>query len=169
MFARKNLDLIFSLQFERTVNRDNTVKLSELQLRMTRVRWEGRWRVSSSMVHPHLDAIISLTHGPHRLGRYEPQGVALTANKNVGGRTLWKRRAVEKYKNRLFPALGNPAKRTGFPLSHSADGYGYMTKPKNQNRTFHLLQKPDILTCYEHLRKYTYFGNQAEENSTQRH
>ena len=25
-----------------------------------------------------------------------------------------------------------------------------MTKPKNQNRTFHLLQKADILTCYEH-------------------
>jgi hypothetical protein len=22
------------------------------------------------------------------------------------------------------------------------------------NRTFHLLQKADILTCYEHLRKY---------------
>ena len=25
-----------------------------------------------------------------------------------------------------------------------------MSKPKNQNRTFHLLQKADILTCYEH-------------------
>jgi len=24
-----------------------------------------------------------------------------------------------------------------------------MSKPKNQNRTFHLLQKADILTCYE--------------------
>jgi hypothetical protein len=34
-------------------------------------------------------------------------------------------------------------------LSHSDDGYGYMSKPKNQNRTFHLLQKADILTCYE--------------------
>jgi hypothetical protein len=25
-----------------------------------------------------------------------------------------------------------------------------MSKPKNQNRTFHLLGKADILTCYEH-------------------
>src|ERR1039457_6635007 len=25
----------------------------------------------------------------------------------------------------------------------------YMSKPKNQNRTFHLLRKADILTCYE--------------------
>jgi len=24
-----------------------------------------------------------------------------------------------------------------------------MSKPKKQNRTFHLLQKADILTCYE--------------------
>ena len=46
-------------------------------------------------------------------------------------------------------ALGNPAKGAGFPLSHSDDGYEYMSKPKNQNRTFHLLQKADIFTCYE--------------------
>jgi hypothetical protein len=26
-----------------------------------------------------------------------------------------------------------------------------MSKPKNQNRTFHLLQKADILTCYEQV------------------
>ncbi|MGA3056236.1 MAG: hypothetical protein ABSD63_18670, partial [Candidatus Korobacteraceae bacterium] len=41
-----------------------------------------------------------------------------------------------------------PAKCAEFPLSHS-DHDGYMSKPKNQNRTFHLLQKADILTCYE--------------------
>ena len=35
-----------------------------------------------------------------------------------------------------------------------------MNKPKNQNRTFHLLQKADILTCYnigqnaEHGRRF---------------
>ncbi len=26
-----------------------------------------------------------------------------------------------------------------------------MSQPKNQNRTFHLLQKADILTCYGHV------------------
>ncbi len=29
-----------------------------------------------------------------------------------------------------------------------------MSKPKNQNRTFHLLQKADILTCYEQLQDW---------------
>src|SRR5271165_337127 len=46
-------------------------------------------------------------------------------------------------------ALGNPAQSAGFPLSHSDDG-GWM---KFKNRTFHLLQKADILTCYEHTTK----------------
>ena len=38
-----------------------------------------------------------------------------------------------------------------------------MSKPKNQNRTFHLLRKADILTCYEHgyRRRLTVF---CEEN-----
>src|ERR1019366_9144132 len=48
-------------------------------------------------------------------------------------------------------ALGNPAKCAGFPLFHS-DHDCYMSKPKNQNRTFHLLRKADILTCYEQTR-----------------
>src|SRR5271170_1981894 len=38
---RKNLDLIFSLQFERTVNRDNTVSFQNLQLQIERVQWRG--------------------------------------------------------------------------------------------------------------------------------
>ena len=36
-----------------------------------------------------------------------------------------------------------------------------MTKPKNQNRTFHLLQKADILTCYEQSQKFTKVPNHA--------
>ena len=35
-------------------------------------------------------------------------------------------------------------------LSHSFDDYGHMNRIKNLNRTFHLLQKADILTCYGH-------------------
>ena len=43
-----------------------------------------------------------------------------------------------------FPtALGNPAKEAGFPLSHSpGDGGSF-----NSNRIYHVLRKPDILTC----------------------
>src|SRR5437016_7312878 len=37
----RDLDLIFSLQFERTVNRDNTVNFQNLSLQIERVCWRG--------------------------------------------------------------------------------------------------------------------------------
>jgi hypothetical protein len=53
---------------------------------------------------------------------------------------LWKSRGVEKSKNDFPTPLGNPANPAGFPLSHSPDDYGRLTK----NRTSHLLRKSDI-------------------------
>src|SRR5271157_5476276 len=88
---RKHLDLIFSLQFERTVNRDNTVSFQNLQLQIERVHWSGTLAGCNVMVHQHLDGTISLTHGPHRMGRYNPQGVALTSTQNAAAKN-----AVEK-------------------------------------------------------------------------
>src|SRR5215813_12592515 len=38
---RRDLDLVFSLQFERTVNRDNTVSFQNLVLQIERVHWRG--------------------------------------------------------------------------------------------------------------------------------
>src|SRR5437868_650856 len=83
---RKNLDLIFSLQFERTVNRDNTVSFQNLQLQIERVNWRGTLAGCSVMIHQHLDGTISLTHGPHRLGRYSAQGAALTSTQNAAAK-----------------------------------------------------------------------------------
>src|ERR1700685_1606329 len=46
-----------------------------------------------------------------------------------------------------FPtSLGNPAQTAGFPLSHSHDGGTLSTS----NRTYRVLKKADILTCYGH-------------------
>src|SRR5271169_2989171 len=80
---RKNLDLIFSLQFERTVNRDNTVSFQNLQLQIERVQWRGTLAGCNVTVHQHLDGSISLSHGPHRLGRYTAQGVAINSTRNA--------------------------------------------------------------------------------------
>src|SRR6516225_4981922 len=79
----KDLDLIFALQFERTVNRDNTVSFQNLGLQIEQVPWRGTLASCNVTVHQHLDGTISLTHGPHRLGHYNPQGVALTATQNA--------------------------------------------------------------------------------------
>jgi hypothetical protein len=82
--------LIFSLQFERTVNRDNTVNFQNLSLPMERVGWRATLAGCQVVVHQHLDGTLSITHGPHLLGRYTAQGAAQITSQTSA------RRAVEK-------------------------------------------------------------------------
>ena len=44
----RDLDQVFSLQFERAVNRDNTVSFQNLRLQIEAVRWQPRWRAARS-------------------------------------------------------------------------------------------------------------------------
>src|SRR5246127_296998 len=71
---RRDLDLIFSLQCERTVNRDNTVSFQNLTLQIEKVNWRGTLAGCTVTVHQHLDGTLSITYGPQRLGRYTGQG-----------------------------------------------------------------------------------------------
>jgi hypothetical protein len=82
----RDLDLIFALQFERTVNRDNTVSIQNLRLQIEAVRWRASLAGCSVTVHQHLDGSFSLTHGPHRLGRYSALGAALAESKTAARR-----------------------------------------------------------------------------------
>ena len=140
------LDRIFSLQFERTVNRDNTVSFQNLSLQIERVRWRATLAGCQVMVHQHLDGTLSLTHGPHWLGRYSAARCGPDVNEKAAAKGCGKDARWKSQKTDFSTALGNPAKYAGFPLSHSLDDCGLINL---QNRTFHLLQKADILTCYE--------------------
>jgi transposase len=75
----RDLERIFSLQFERSVNRDNTVNFQNLSLQIERVRWRATLAGCQVVVHQHLDGTLSLTHGPHCLGRYDRGGAPLPA------------------------------------------------------------------------------------------
>ncbi|HKV77139.1 MAG TPA: ISNCY family transposase [Candidatus Sulfotelmatobacter sp.] len=74
----RDLERIFSLQFERSVNRDNTVNFQNLNLQIQRVRWRATLAGCRVTVHQHLNGTLSLTHGPHCLGRYDATGAPLT-------------------------------------------------------------------------------------------
>jgi transposase len=74
---RRDLDLIFSLQFERTVGRDNTVSFQNLALQIDKVSWRGTLAGCNVIVHQHLDGTLSMTHGPRRLGHYTSQGTSI--------------------------------------------------------------------------------------------
>ena len=75
----RDLQRIFSLQFERSVNRDNTVSFQNLSLQIERVRWRATLAGCQVVVHQHLNGTLSLTHGPHCLGRYDSSGTPLSA------------------------------------------------------------------------------------------
>src|ERR1700730_15622561 len=75
----RDLERIFSLQFERNVNRDNTVSFQNLSLQIERVRWRATLAGCQVVVHQHLNGTLSLTHGPHCLGRYDAVGAPLSS------------------------------------------------------------------------------------------
>jgi hypothetical protein len=117
--SSRDLDLIFALQFERTVNRDNTVSIQNLRLQIEPVRWRATLAGCTVTVHQHLDGTFTITHGPHRLGRYSAEGVSLE-NEKIGARGAVEKDARRKSQKNDFPSLlGNPANTAGFPLSHN--------------------------------------------------
>jgi len=100
--STRDLDLIFALKFERTVNRDNTVSIQNLQLQIEPVRWRATLAGCSVMVHQHLDGTFTITHGPQRLGHYSAQGVLLD-QKKIGARQAVEKTQGGKVKNPTFP------------------------------------------------------------------
>jgi hypothetical protein len=74
----RDLERIFSLQFERSVNRDNTVSFQNLSLQIERVRWRATLAGCQVVVHQHRNGTLSLSHGPHCLGRYDAGGAPLS-------------------------------------------------------------------------------------------
>lgn len=96
-------------------------------------RWDDCFECEPT-VHQHLHGTLSLTHGPHRLGRFSAHSVAITATPNRRPR-LRKRRSVEKSKNRLFRLAWKSRKERAIPTLPQLQ----RLLAKLQSRTFHLL------------------------------
>ena len=88
---RKDLDLVFSLQHERTVARDNTVSFANRSWQLERTKLRGTLAGCRVVVHEHLDDTFSITFGPHVVGRYRTEAVEMTpprkATKAVASRS----------------------------------------------------------------------------------
>ena len=72
-----DLDRIFSIQSERLVNRDNTVKFQNLLLQINKQSWRGTLSGCRVTVYRHLDDSISIGFGAHTVGRYSSDGTPL--------------------------------------------------------------------------------------------
>ena len=74
---RKDLDLVFSLQHERMVARDNTVSFANRIWQLERSKLRATLAGCRVTIHEHLDETISITFGPHLVGRFNHAAVPL--------------------------------------------------------------------------------------------
>jgi Homeodomain-like domain len=122
--SSKDLDLIFALQFDRTVNRDNTVSIQNLRLQIEPVRWRATLASCTVKVHQHLDGSFTLTYGPQRLGHYSAEGVSLE-NENSGRRKAVEKTQGGKVQKPTFPPcleIPQNARDSHFPTASAAPG-----------------------------------------------
>jgi transposase len=120
----RDLERIFSLQFERSVNRDNTVSFQNLRLQLERVGWRATLAGCQVTVHQHLDGTLSLTHGPHLLGRYTAEGVRQSTTKTPARRAVEKTQSgkVQKPTFPLCLEIPKSARDSHFPTAPTAAG-----------------------------------------------
>jgi len=119
----QNLDLVFSLQFERAVNRDNTVSFQHLCLQIEAVRWRASLAGCTVRVHQHLDGTLTITHGPQRLGRYNAEG-KLLLEKPAAARVVEKTRSG-KVQTPTFPLrleIPQTTRDSHFPTTSATAG-----------------------------------------------
>ena len=123
---RKDLDLIFSIQSERVVKRDNTVEFQNLALQIEPVKWRGTLAGSTVTVHRHLDQTLSLTLGPLRLGRYSAQGIRIEALKpDPAPKPAVEKTGAGKAQKTAFPTPSEIPQNTRdshFPTAMAATG-----------------------------------------------
>jgi transposase len=92
---RKDLDLVFSLQHERVVGRDNTVGFANRSWQIERTKLRGTLAGCRVTVHQHLDGTLSITFGPHVVGRYQGEAMEMTPPRKAT-KAVASRRGLEK-------------------------------------------------------------------------
>lgn len=89
--AGKNLDFVFSLHHERTVNQDNTVHIGPCILQIEKTRWRATLAGCRVTIYQHLDGTWSIAYGPHLVGRYNQAGLPLQLEAKPQPQPLGKR------------------------------------------------------------------------------
>jgi transposase len=102
---RADLNNIFCLQWQRTVNRDNTVSFENLHLQIEPVRWRATLAGCMVTVHQHLDGALSLHYGPHCIGCYDARGLPYPSRNPIASTKLSRGR-------RTAPFPCNPIPKT---------------------------------------------------------
>jgi hypothetical protein len=112
---RRDLDWVFSLQHQRTVNQDNTVVLERRLFQIPKTRWHHSLAGCVVTVHEHLDGRVSIRYGPHLIGWWGADQLPLQAPK------LPRSARLPVAPPRPSSSGGaSPSTRQGFPAARSA-------------------------------------------------
>jgi transposase len=79
--SRMDLSWVFTIQTERVVNKDNTVKVGDRVWQLEKSRFRHSLAGTTVMIHEHLDESVSIRLGPHVVGRYTADGRLAGKNK----------------------------------------------------------------------------------------
>lgn len=69
---RKDLDWVFAIQHQRTVNQDNTIALDNRILQIEKTRWRDTLAGCSVTIYELLDGTAIVRYGPHEVARFAP-------------------------------------------------------------------------------------------------
>ena len=84
-----DLDQIFSVQTERVVAKDNTIRLENRVWQIERTPWRGTLAGCRVTICEHLDGRVTILYGPHLVANYTAEGQSLAVAKKQRA-TLWK-------------------------------------------------------------------------------
>lgn len=119
---RKDLELVFALQHERTVARDNTVTYGNRVLQIEKSKWRFSLAGCKVKVYEQANQTLSIGYGPHIVGRYDNAGAPLTVSAPAKRRpnpTVTKTR-LPGTKNKPAVEMPSLEKATKPVASHSA-------------------------------------------------
>jgi transposase len=139
---RKDLDLIFSIQHQRTVNQDNTVMLDNRVFQIEKTRWRNTLAGCSVMVHEHLDGTITIQFGPHEVARFAAgQWPAPRPAPRFGARPLGygREKRLNEYGEKpaipLLPRIAHPGDPSSLPSGALRAGLTGPTRAAQSNLT----------------------------------
>jgi len=114
--GRRDLDLVFSIQTERVVEKDNTVAIGTRWWQIEKCRWKSSLAGQTVTIRQHLNGAVSIYWGPHRVAHF-PEG---RGNDAPVGAVENQNQVSHRSHRRLEIASGDshiPTARQRFPLS----------------------------------------------------
>lgn len=99
---RSDLDRVFSIQHERVVDQDNTVRWANTVLQIQPQRWRSTLAGCRVVVYEHLDGTLTLGYGPHVVGRFNSQGQPRTDPESKSKEKAGIKKLAEKKKGANF-------------------------------------------------------------------